>query len=135
MERLQAGQIAQYDTGARYGECLGALGAVRRFIADRGLLAELTGRAIVSDLIRRYGADYVTSHPSAWPGMLGLAADASAAPAATSDANSPEGVGAKGEPGGWTGGRTRAPDPTPEQDAEHDQIRQDSDPWDTDDGP
>lgn len=120
MERLQAGQIAQYDTGARYGECLGALGAVRRFITDRGLLAELTGRAIVSDLIRRFGADYVTSHPSAWPGMLDLASDQAGkdAPAA-SDANSPEGVGAKGEPGGWTGG----------------QVEPSADPFDSDDGP
>lgn len=62
VERLQAYHAKAYSDGARWGECNGALGAVRRMIADRGLLCEITGRAIVADLQRRFGAEYVTAH-------------------------------------------------------------------------
>lgn len=98
--------VPAYDAGLRTGEIRGALSACRRFVADRGLLAELTARAELADLVRRFGLDYVTPHLRD-QGMLGLLEQPTAAPPVVpvpSDANSPEGVGAKGEPGGWTGG-------------------------------
>lgn len=129
VDRLQAGLIAQYEAGVRFGECNGALAAVRRMISDRGLLAELPGRAVVADLVRRFGAAYVRSHLETH-GLLELApalvqvtetgrgcgktaraAELQRARYGVPDANSPEGVGAKGEPGGWTGGLTTFADP------------------------
>ncbi len=116
VDRLQAGLIAQYEAGVRYGECNGVCATVRRMLNDRGLLAELTGRATVADLVRRFGSDYVRTFLDRH-GLFELLGLPISAPEKmrgidpTCPPNSPQDVGARDTPGGWTGGLTTLADP------------------------
>lgn len=119
VERLQAGMLQANEDGVRYGECNGTCATVRRMLDELRDLPELAAPvayAVVADLVRRYGRDYVTTFVDRH--RLGfLQAHTPPVVLEPGDANSPEGVVAKGEPGGWTGGQVDPP----------------ADPWDVED--
>lgn len=111
-ERLAAISRA-HGAGRDSGVVEGACWALERLARARGELGIPSSvmDAIVDELARMMGADLVATELR----RRGFADQARrlaererlAEGARPPDSNSPEGVGAKGTPGGWTGGETR----------------------------